>query len=108
MVSPSPSLTAAPQRPVLLVFTPAASVHQPEVDRLLEQARSGLNPTLQIMRVSETTHPEVVRSFGFSALPAFVLLRQGLELWRYSGPIDSPGLFSELNSQLQQTCLPIR
>lgn len=96
------SPTAVPQRPVLLVFMPAASVHRLEVDRVLEQIRSVLNQSVHIMRVSETTHPEVVRSFGFSASPAFVLLQQGLELWRYSGAIDSPGLFSELNDQIEQ------
>lgn len=108
MSSTPSSPIAAPQLPVLLVFTPSTSVNGREADRLLEQACSALNLTVQVMRVSETTHPEVVRSFGFTALPAFVLLQQGLELWRYSGPVDSPDLISELNHQMQQTILQTR
>lgn len=98
-------LTAAPQLPVLLVFSPAAPDHRAEVDRLLEKALSVLSLTVQIMRVSETTHPEVVRSFGFTALPAFVLLQRGQELWRYSGPVDGSELFFQLGDQLAQTSL---
>lgn len=103
MVPYSSLMTTAPQAPVLLVFTPTTSVQRSQVDQLLEKARSVLNPGLQIMRVSETTHPEVVRSFGITSLPAFVLLQRGQELWRYSGPVDNPELFHELGNQMKQT-----
>jgi len=101
MVSPSSLEPAAAQRSVLLVCTSAAPAYHADVDRLLENLRSGLDATVQLMHINETTHPEVVRSFGFVVLPAFVLLRQGLELWRYAGPIDSPELFYQLNCQVQ-------
>ena len=101
-------LVSAPQSPVLLVFTATTSVQRSEVEQLLAKARSVLNPGLQIMRISETTHPEVVRSFGITALPAFVLLLRGQELWRYSGSIDSPELFHELDNHMEQTLLKTR
>ncbi|WP_420148607.1 thioredoxin domain-containing protein [Spirosoma sp.] len=101
-------MTLAPQVPVLLVFTPATSGQRSEIEQLLERARSLLNPGLQIMRVSETTHPEVVRSFGITLLPAFVLLQSGQELWRYSGPVDSSELFQELGNQMEQSSLKTR
>jgi hypothetical protein len=88
MSPPSSLLKTAPQLPVLLVCKPA--VHRVEVDQLLGKARPVLNPAMPIMHISETTHPEVVQSFDFMSLPAFVLLQRGLELWRYTGPVDSP------------------
>jgi len=105
MAPHSSLLTAAPQLPVLLVFTPPTPAQRVEVDWFLDKARSVLNPTVQIMRISEETHPEVVHSFGFTSLPAFVLLQRGLELWRYSGPVDSPDFFSQLDNQMAQTYL---
>jgi len=96
MAPPSSLLTTAPQLHVLLVYTPTATVQRAEIDRLLEKARSVLNPAMPIMRISETTHPEVVRSFDFTSLPTFVLLQRGLELWRYTGPVDDPELFYQL------------
>ncbi|GAB3946016.1 hypothetical protein GCM10028805_16060 [Spirosoma harenae] len=108
MAPPSSLLTATPQHPMLLVCTSAAPAQRAEVDRLLENVRSLLNPTVQIMRVSDSTHPEVVRSFGITALPAFVLLQRGQELWRYSGPVDSADLFSQLGYQMQQPSLTTR
>ncbi|QMW00880.1 thioredoxin [Spirosoma foliorum] len=103
MTPPSSLLTDLPQRPVLLIFTSASHTQRVEIDQLLEKAQSVLSPTVKIMRVSETTHPEVVRSFGFTTLPAFVLLQQGLELWRYSGPVDSPELFYQMNQTFSKT-----
>lgn len=103
---PNPSLlTAAPHRPVLLVFTPVASAQRVDVERLVEKARVVLNPTVQILCVNETTHPEVVSSFQFTSIPAFVLLQRGLELWRYTGPVDSPDLLGQLSNQMEQVAL---
>lgn len=105
MASYSSLLTETPQLPILLVFSPAVPAQRAEVDRLLEKIRSLLKPGVQVMRVSETTHPEVVRTFGFSTVPGFVLLQRGLELWRYSGPADSPELFEQLGSQMAQPAI---
>lgn len=101
MKSPSPLLTPV-QLPVLLVFTPAALSPQAEVDQLVEKARSVLNPSVRIVCITETTHPEVVSSFGFASQPSFVLLQRGLELWRHTGSIDSPEFVQQLSAQLDQ------
>ena len=86
----------ATQPLTLLVFTPAGLAQRTDVDRLLTKVRSSLKPSMQIMHVCETVHPEVVQSFGVSTLPAFVLLHRGLELWRYSGPVDHLDLLYQL------------
>ncbi|WP_461108369.1 thioredoxin domain-containing protein [Spirosoma koreense] len=101
-------LSAALQQPVLLVCTSTAPAQHTDVDQFLEKVRLLLNPTVHIVRISETTHPEVVRSFGFTALPAFVLLQQGLELWSYSGPVDAPELVAQLSHQMRQSSLSTR
>jgi hypothetical protein len=39
--------------------------------------------------VDEASHPAVVRSFATPALPACVLVRRGVELWRQQGLPDN-------------------
>ena len=102
MISPSSLLTPV-QLPVLLVFTPATMTQWAEVDQLVEKARSVLNPAIRITHITETTHPEVVSSFGFSSQPSFVLLQRGLELWRHTGFIDGPELIQQLSARLGQS-----
>ncbi|WP_080058084.1 thioredoxin family protein [Spirosoma aerolatum] len=103
MVPYSSVVATVPQVPVLLVFTSSSTAQRTDVDQLLDKMRSVLYPNVQIMRVNESSHPEVVRSFGVTSLPAFVLLKRGLELWRYAGPVDHPDLVNQLETQLIQT-----
>lgn len=98
-------LISASQPPVLLAFTSAASTQRTKMNQLLEQALSVLTPALQIMCITETAHPEVVRSFGFITLPAFVLLQCGQELWRCAGAVDSVDLICQLKNQIEPTSL---
>ncbi len=105
MVSHSPTQTAASTLPVLLVCAPVVSTLDDDLDQLLEKIRVDTDSTLQIMQVSEATHPEVVRSFNFTSLPAFALLQQGQELWHHTGPINTPDLFSQLHNQIQEALL---
>ncbi|AUD01559.1 thioredoxin family protein [Spirosoma pollinicola] len=105
MASHSASLTAASPLPILLVCAPVVSNLEAELNQLLEMIRSVSDSTLQVMQVNEATHPEVVRSFNFTSLPAFALLQQGEELWQHTGPINTPGLFSHLHKQIQEALL---
>lgn len=89
--------------PVLLVFTPIDPDGGIAIDQLLQEAQSVLNAPVQVMRVSDATHPEVSRSFGFATLPTLVLVQRGLEVWRYVGPVDSSELVCQLSNQLAQT-----
>lgn len=91
----------APQRPVLLVITPSEAGKRTELEQVMETIQSGLNPAVQIMRITDTTHPEVVRSFNFNTLPAYVLLQQGQELWWHTGLIENPDVFHQLYKQVE-------
>lgn len=73
---------------VLLVLLPAAAAAQPLPQRLagdLEQLQQQLGPAIRVLKIEEAKHPTVVRSFHAAALPACVLVRRGIELWRQPG-----------------------
>lgn len=95
--------TTESQQTVLLIFTPGTSDGRIAVDQLLEKAQSVLNASVQVMRISNATHPEVSRSFDFATSPTFVLVRRGQEVWRYAGPVDSSDLVRQLSNQIAQT-----
>ncbi|UFH55927.1 co-chaperone YbbN [Spirosoma sp. KNUC1025] len=107
MRSYSPLTTEAPKLAILLVFTSASPAQRVEVDRLLEKIKLVISPAVQIIRVSEAAHPEVVRSFEIRSLPTLILLKRGQELWRYSGAIDNPELLHQLGNQMEQPSLKI-
>lgn len=44
-----------------------------------------LGPAVRVLKIDAASHPAVVRSFGPPELPACVLVRQGVELWRQQG-----------------------
>ncbi|RPD48326.1 hypothetical protein DNI29_06770 [Hymenobacter sediminis] len=74
---------------VLLVMLPAVA-RQAEpipVFSIADQARlqRQLGPAVQVLRINATDYEAVVRSFEPVQLPACVLVRQGLELWRTEG-----------------------
>jgi hypothetical protein len=49
-----------------------------------------------VLQVDEASHPAVVRSFGTPELPACVLMRQGVELWRQHGLPEDEAVFNSL------------
>lgn len=80
---PSASLPA-----VLLVVLPLPTGRVAPADRYraaLGTLRQQLGPAVRVLAIDEASHPAVVRSFGLPALPACVLMRQGVELWRQQG-----------------------
>jgi len=75
---------------VLLVLLPKAngegkSAQLATTNASLDYLQHQLGPAIRILRIDEASHPAVVRSFHATQLPAFVLLRQGIELWRHQG-----------------------
>ncbi len=75
---------------VLLCFMPDVSVRQRSVEyatlnTIMSQLQKRLPPSVRMLRIDEAVHPEVVKSFNVSELPAFVLVRQGVEQWRREG-----------------------
>ncbi|MBT9394998.1 thioredoxin [Hymenobacter sp. NST-14] len=88
----------APESTVLLVLLPLAP-RPADLPAALGQLQHQLGPQVQVLRIDEATHPAVVRSFGTTELPACVLLRDGVELWRHQGlPNDATSLGSLLRT----------
>ncbi|MDU0372048.1 thioredoxin [Hymenobacter endophyticus] len=89
-MAPVSSLPAPPPAPaVLLILLPPAALGDALPTALTSAAlralQSRLGPAIRVLKVDEASHPAVVRSFGTPALPACVLVRQGVELWRHEG-----------------------
>ncbi|UFH57116.1 thioredoxin [Spirosoma sp. KNUC1025] len=69
--------------PVLLTFLPADV--KPVVQEMVAQLQPQLSGKIRVIKIEETAHPMIVQSFDLKQLPAFVLLLQGIELWRQEG-----------------------
>ncbi|QIX62298.1 thioredoxin [Hymenobacter lutimineralis] len=82
---PSPALSS--DTAVLLVLLAPASEAQQQthVAASLRALQRRLGTAVRVMKIDEARHPTVVRSFGTPELPACVLVRQGVELWRQQG-----------------------
>jgi hypothetical protein len=86
-----PLLTA--HAAVLLVLLPRVGMDKAEqtpVARadtlvLLSELQQSLGAAIRVLRIDEASHPAVVHSFDGRSLPAFVLIRDGAELWRQQG-----------------------
>ena len=87
---------------VLLVFVPSSVTQQDSVNQLLGQVGTVLGDRIRITRVDQVIHPEVVRSFGVHQLPSFILLKQGIEIWRHNGLMESRELIRTLSVQLPE------
>ena len=66
----------------------------------LNHLQQELGTAIQVLRIDEATHPAVVRSFNGRGLPAFVLTRHGLELWRQQGLPTTDGIAALLLGKL--------
>lgn len=83
------------QSAVLLVFMPSERAdHQQRValTTLTDLLQEHLGGLLRILRIDEANNPDVVRSFAITHPPAFVLVRQGVELWRQESLSDAATL----------------
>ncbi|MFD1875111.1 thioredoxin [Hymenobacter bucti] len=67
---------------------------------LLQDLQAELGTAIRVLRVDEASHPAVVRAFDGRGVPAFVLLRDGAELYRQQGLPDGALLASLLLSEL--------
>lgn len=52
---------------------------------LLKDLQAQLGTAIRILKVDEASHPGVVHAFAGRGVPAFVLLREGVELWGQQG-----------------------
>jgi len=86
-----------PDTAVLLVLLPVGPLGQaadaPLPSAALQTLQARLGSAVRVLKVDAATHPAVVRSFDLPTLPACVLMRQGVELWRQQGlPDDDAGI----------------
>ncbi|TPG58430.1 thioredoxin [Hymenobacter nivis] len=104
---PTPTPAPLPALPadaaVLLVLLPAVGTAQPVRAATLAALRAlqqQLGSAAQVLSVDEATHPAVVRSFHSADLPAFVLVRRGVELWRQQGLPEGEAIVAQLLARL--------
>lgn len=90
--TPHPIIVPA-KTTVLLVFMPPVvsreSIGQrASLLRLMELLQQQVGNRVRVLKIDESAHPDVVRSFDVQELPAFVLVQQGVELWRQEGVVS--------------------
>jgi hypothetical protein len=92
----------SPRAIVLLVLLPPAdsAAAQAFVRAALHTLQEQLGEAIRVLRVDEATHPDVVRSFHGRGLPAWVLIRHGVELWRQPGLPLGPDKIALILSKL--------
>lgn len=79
-----------PEVAVLLVLLPPVPRNEAagaaaRTSAALRVLQGRLGAAIRVLRIDEASHPAVVRSFRSPQLPACVLVRQGVELWRSQG-----------------------
>ncbi|MDJ0366529.1 thioredoxin family protein [Hymenobacter sp. H14-R3] len=73
---------------------------------LLNALQHRLGSAIHVLRVDEDSHQAVVHAFGGQGVPAFVLLRDGRELYRQQGLPEGEPLVALLLSKLEDAALP--
>jgi hypothetical protein len=102
---PSPSSALAADAAVLLVLLPPVGTAQPVRAATLaaiQALQQRLGSVIRVLSVDEDSHPAVVRSFQPADLPAFVLVRQGVELWRQQGLPEGEFIVPQLLARLAE------
>jgi hypothetical protein len=100
---PVPPFALAADVAVLLVLLPPEGTAPPvRVATLaaMQVLQQRLGSVIRVLAVDEASHPAVVRSFQPADLPAFVLVRQGVELWRQLGLPEGELIVAQLLARL--------
>ena len=92
------------EAPVLLVLLPTVSAGDAAqawtvTTAMLNLLQTRLGAAIRVIRIDTASHPAVVRSFHGQALPAFVLLKHGIEVWRQQGLPEGESIVAELLSK---------
>jgi thioredoxin-like negative regulator of GroEL len=81
-----------PTAAVLLVLLPQVpadeAAPQQHAQAAIRALQGRLGAAVRVLKIDEATHPAVVQSFSLPQLPACVLVRQGVEVWRQQGLPD--------------------
>ena len=98
-----PTSSLAPEAAVLLVLLPPVGTAQPvraATLAALQALQQQLGSVIRVLTVDEGSYPVVVHSFSPLDLPAFVLVRRGVELWRQQGLPEGEAIVAQLLSKL--------
>ena len=99
----TPTSSLAAEAAVLLVLLPPVGTAQPVRAATLAALRAlqqQLGSVIRVLTVDEGSYPVVVHSFSPLDLPAFVLVRRGVELWRQQGLPEGESIVAQLLSKL--------
>lgn len=106
---PHPVLLTARSAVLLIFFMPSDRINRPErvvLTALANSMQAQLGSLVRVLRIDEANHPDVVQTFAITQLPAFVLLRRGVELWRQQGLSDEATLVGLIRGLL--TTIPVK
>ena len=101
--TPAPPSALAAEAAVLLVLLPPVGTAQPvraATLAALQALQQQLGSVIRVLTVDEGSYPVVVRSFSPVELPAFVLVRRGVELWRRQGLPEGEFIVAQLLGKL--------
>ena len=100
MSLPSTPPLLRPDTAILLVLMPQVSGRADSLgaqsSATIRWLQGRLAPGIKVLKIEEASHPAVVRSFGPPELPACVLLRHGVELWRQQGLPEDESVIASL------------
>jgi len=88
---------------VLLILLPPAGTAKPVRAATLaaiQVLQQRLGSVIRVLSVDQENHPTVVHSFQPVDLPAFVLMRQGEELWSQRGLPEDEFIVPQLLARL--------
>jgi|GEM_PF-877409 len=105
MSTPAPTLSpaVAAEPAVLLILLPPAGTAKPVRAATLaaiQVLQQRLGSVIRVLSVDQENHPTVVHSFQPVDLPAFVLMRQGEELWSQRGLPEDEFIVPQLLARL--------
>jgi len=101
--TPPPTAALTANAAVLLVLLPPAGTARPvraATLAALQVLQQRLGSIIRVLSVDDASHPAVVRSFQPANLPAFVLVRRGVELWRQQGLPEGEFIVAQLLARL--------
>ncbi|GAA4356439.1 hypothetical protein GCM10023185_20220 [Hymenobacter saemangeumensis] len=105
MPAPLPAPAQPTDAAVLLVLLPPAlgssRAAQAATMAALKALQRQLGASIRVLKIDEASHPAVVSSFQATELPAFVLVRRGVELWRQQGLPEGEAIVPLLLSKVQ-------
>ena len=98
------------EAPVLLVLLPTvppgfAAQAWTVTTAMLNLLQTRLGTAIRVIRIDAASHPAVVRSFYGQDLPAFVLLKHGIEVWRQQGLPEGESIAAELLNKARAACV---